>query len=110
MREHRGIGNSLRDGKLNISPSFFFSPFRSLNSKQETHEGESADFVYGVSAMQGWRTEMVRKRMRTQGNEKETEAFRSIEGERKGRARRRPSPRLSLSLSCLLYTSDAADE
>jgi protein phosphatase 1G len=27
---------------------------------KETHEGENDVFAYGVSAMQGWRTEMVR--------------------------------------------------
>jgi hypothetical protein len=47
---------------LSLFPSLYLSfPPTSLYEKQETHEGESADFVYGVSAMQGWRTEMVRR-------------------------------------------------
>ena len=29
-------------------------------TEKETHEGENDVFSYGVSAMQGWRTEMVR--------------------------------------------------
>lgn len=34
---------------------------------KETHEGENDVFSYGVSAMQGWRTEMVRKKKKERG-------------------------------------------
>jgi hypothetical protein len=59
-----GVGNAHRQQltSLSLFPSLYLSfPPTSLYEQQETHEGESADFVYGVSAMQGWRTEMVRR-------------------------------------------------
>ena len=37
------------------------SPLPPSLSPQELDEGSSSEFTYGVAAMQGWRTEMVRE-------------------------------------------------